>query len=95
MIKIEVAQEKVITKTNKAGHPYYKQPVYAHLVDRDGQPKKYPEEMLLFLTKDERGNPISYPPGFYKLLPSSLRIGRFGDLEIGFINLEPIKKATA
>ena len=92
MIKIEVVKDNTIERTNKQGQPYWKQSVYAHLVDKDGQPKKYPEEMLIFLSKDERGNPVSYPPGIYKLMPQSLRIGRYGDLEVGFITLEPIKK---
>lgn len=92
MIKIEVVKETTIERISKKGTPYYKQPVYAHLVDRDGQLKKYPEEMLIMLQKDDRGNPISYPAGLYKLMPQSLRVGQYSDLEVGFITLEPIKK---
>ncbi len=89
MIKVEITKEEVIEKQGKRG-PYYKQVAYAHTLDREGNPKAYPERCLLILSKDGNGRPRSYQPGMYRLSPQSIQIGQYADLEVGFPSLLPI-----
>jgi hypothetical protein len=86
MIDIEIKSAQYITRQGQKG-PYYQQPGYAFLIDRDGVTEPYPTKIMIFCGKDERDNPISYKPGIYTLSPSSLRVGKYDKLEVGFINL--------
>lgn len=90
MIKIEVKDTNIEERQGKKA-PYWKQTAYAFTLDRDGKPNAYPERISLFVQKDERGFPQPYQPGMYQLMPNSIRVGRFGDLEMGFLNLQPLK----
>ena len=91
MIKIEMTAQ-VITRQKKDGSgSYYKQIGYAHILDRDGNQEKYPVKIEVMLSKQRNGEPQRYQPGDYNLAASSLRVDRYGGLEVGFINLVPIK----
>ena len=95
MIKIEIKDAVAQNFTSKkTGKPYFKQVAWAHVVDRNNKPEPYPTRIMLFLNTNEQGQPIPHDVGEYKLMPSSLSVGQFGDLQIGFVNLEPLKKAS-
>jgi len=86
MIRIE-ATAKVITKagTSKAGKPYSirEQVCYAHLLDDDGKPGKYPQLCHLSLSDDQD----AYAPGDYMLDPRSVIVGDFHALGLKRIAL--------
>lgn len=95
MIKIQVSSIETVQRTSKAGKPYYKQEAWAYLVNRDGVQEPHPSKIQLMVEKNQHGVPQPYQPGDYMLNPSSLRVGRFGDLEIGFVNLSPMRPPVA
>jgi uncharacterized protein YijF (DUF1287 family) len=90
-LQIDIEDKKVFHKTSKQNKPYYIQEAHVHTVDRNGEPRRYPELINIFLQKDERGNPIPHEPGKYELAKTSFQV-RNGYLELGFVNLIPLKK---
>jgi hypothetical protein len=94
MFKIEIKSTELIERTSRKGAPYYKQTGYAFTMDRDGVPNAYPERIMIMVSKNASGLPQPYQPGMYQLHPSSLRVGQYNDLEIGFINLQPISQSA-
>lgn len=89
MIRISVESEDVITRQGKKG-AYYKQVGWAYLTDRDGVNDPHPSKIQFMVSKDQSGNPLPTKKGHYTLHPSSFRVGQYGDLEIGFLNLQPL-----
>jgi len=91
-MKISVESEALTTldKKDKSG-TYQLQTVYAHLVERDGSPKRYPVETEIFPNRNAAGDTIPWKKGNYEIADTSFRLDRFGRLELGFINLVPSK----
>jgi len=90
IIEIEDAALETRTKKDNSG-TYQMQTGYAHTVDRQGNPNRYPEKIVFFPPRDNQGNAIALKVGKYYLGPGSFRIANNGQLEIGFIDLLPIK----
>lgn len=88
MLRIDIESADVIERPKKAGGFYYQQVAYVHIVGRDG-PERYPQKIFLYVPI-EGGNPAPKKPGKYILSPSSLRVSN-SQLELGFVNLEPVK----
>lgn len=93
MLKVEIKSSDTNTrqKKDKSGS-YQTQKGYAFVSDRNGL-KPYPEEVTLFVPK-VNGNPVPYEPGIYELSADSIRVGQYGSIEIGFINLVPYQKKS-
>ena len=88
---IEIETSDLQTRTKSGGDSTYQvQLAYAHTLNRDGSPKRYPEEIALFPPKDSSGNPVPYKPGHYELDPRSYRVQR-GFLDMSFPQLIPVK----
>ena len=87
-LRIDIETDKVIERKKKAGGFYHQQEAYVHIVGRDG-PERYPQKIFLYVP-EVNGKPDPQPPGKYILSPSSLRVSN-SQLELGFINLEPVK----
>jgi len=92
MPKVEIASTETYQRQGQKG-PYWKQAAYLHTLDRDGKPNRYPERCLIMLPKDTQGQPVPYKVGVYSLAPNSIRIGKYSDIEIGFVNLVPVQAA--
>ncbi len=86
-MNITIEENTLINKTSKAGKPYAVQQAYAHTVNSDGSPKRYPTEITLFVKKDQQGNPVPYSKGEYDLADSSFEVDQYGNLSINFVNL--------
>lgn len=91
-MRIKIESDAIEKRMSKKQVPYFKQTAWVPLVDRDGVVDPYPTKITFMVSKDQHGNPMPYPVGEYELHPSSFRVGNFGDLEIGFVNLVPIRK---
>lgn len=86
MIKIEVASAEVFTKSGiaaKSGKPYTirEQEAFAYVVDRNGNPQKYPAKIRINLNDDQ----APYAVGNYQIAPESFYVDRFGGLTLGLI----------
>jgi hypothetical protein len=92
MLRIDIESDKVIERNKKSGGHYYQQEAYVHIVGRDG-PERYPQKIYLYVPV-EGGNPAPKKPGKYSLAPSSLRVSN-GQLELGFVNLQPLQQTKA
>ena len=93
MLQIDIESNEVIERHKRDGSGiYHQQEAYVHTVDRDGRPNRYPEPIYLYVPKDERGNPQPRQPGKYTISPTSLVV-RNRQLELGYLNLEPLKKS--
>ena len=93
MIRIEVVNASVDERSgNKNGKNWVirEQAGYAHLLDDQGKPMKYPVACTLPLEKDAP----PYQPGFYMLDARSIYVGDFRRLELGRVRLIPEKKAA-
>jgi len=88
---ISVESTEIESKTSKADKTYYTQTAYAHTVNRDGTPKRYPEQINLFPKKNPDGQPVPYPKGDYTLGEGSFQVQR-GFLEMNFPELVQAKK---
>lgn len=84
MIRIEVTPEILIKSgiAKVSGKPYeiHEQVGYAHLVDRNGKPRQYPERVLLRVERNERGDFIGLPAGDYQPTSASFYVGDYGQL---------------
>ena len=91
MLRIDIEDAQVIERTKRDNSGVYHQQVgYAYTHDQNG-PNRHPEKIFIFVNKDRStGQPKPLPVGKYVLSPSSLRV-RNGQLEVGFLNLEPVK----
>ena len=92
MIKIDIETSETEIRNKRGGGTYTVQTAYAHTTDRNGNPQRYPERFNIFPPKDDRGNPIPYQPGSYKLASQSIRVSN-GFLELAFPQLVPITSA--
>ena len=95
MIKIEVSSAEVFVKSGiaaKSGKPYNirDQEAYAHTVDRNGAPQKYPQKIKINLRDDQQ----PYAVGVYTICPTSFFVDRFDSLTLGLI-LRPSVAAAA
>ena len=88
---ISIESTELNAKTSKANKPYYTQTAYAQTTNKDGSPKRYPEQFELFTKKDPQGNAVPYPKGNYELSANSFQVER-GFLNMNFPDLQPIKK---
>ncbi|PCI36853.1 MAG: hypothetical protein COB50_04220 [Thiotrichales bacterium] len=88
---ITIEETLLITKQSKAGKPYSIQKAYVHLVNNDGSPKRYPEEISIFPSRDKDGNPIPYQKGEYYLDDTSFVVER-GFLQLNFVNISKKNK---
>ena len=50
-MNITIEENTLINKTSKAGKPYAVQQAYAHTVNSDGSPKRYPTEITTLCKK--------------------------------------------
>lgn len=91
MIKINVESTETRQRMSKLSKPYYKQTAWAYLVDRDGVQEPYPTKIEFMVEISEKGQPLPLPKGFYTINPSSFRVDRFSGLEIGYLNLSPVR----
>ncbi len=92
MIRVEVVSTTVDERSgNKNGKNWTirEQGAYAHLLDDQGKPMKYPVACSVPL--DREAPP--YQPGFYTLDMRSVYVGDFRRLELGRVRLTPERKA--
>ena len=90
-LQIEIETADLETRQKKGGEGSYQvQRAYVHTLNRDGSPKRYPEEIALFPPKDNSNNPIPYKPGKYVLDPRSFRV-QGGFLDMSFPQLVAVK----
>jgi len=91
-MKISIESEDLETrqKRDKSGN-YSIQQGYAHLVEKDGSPMRYPVQCQVFPPRNAEGAPIAYKKGQYIIADTSFRVAQNGFLEIGFMNLIPAK----
>ena len=93
MIRIEVVNTTVDERSgNKNGKNWVirEQAAYAHLLDDQGKPTKYPVACTLPLEREAQ----PYQPGFYTLDARSIYVGDFRRLELGRVRLLPERKAA-
>lgn len=98
MIRVEITSAEVETRTSRKLNPrtnqpyvFHEQEAFAFVTGKDGQPSKYPQRFRL--TLEDHQEP--YKPGLYMLAPSSIYVGRFGNLEIGRVQLVPLQAKAA
>lgn len=101
MIKVTVTSTAVRNMSGNAkatGKPYNLdfQTVWLHTFGKDGQPNPYPEKAEIMLDHDKDGAALFYPVGDYTLHPSSVFVGRRGDVEIAprLVAMKPTPKAA-
>lgn len=87
MIKVSVPAVQIrnmsgIGKTSNKAYNLDFQTVYVHTLDKQGKPAPYPEKVEIILEKNEQGQSISYAAGEYQLHPSSIYVGRDGNLSV-------------
>ncbi len=92
MIKINVESTETRQRMSKANKPYYKQTGWAYLVDRDGVEEPHPTKVEFMVEVSQTGQPLPLPKGRYTINPSSFRVDRFSGLEIGYLNLSPVRE---
>ncbi|MDC0172358.1 G5P family DNA-binding protein [Gammaproteobacteria bacterium] len=90
-ITIDIESTNSQSKTSQAGKVYHLQTGYAHTFGREGEPKRYPEEIQIIIQSD--GNmPIPYQTGTYTLAPEAIKVNQYGSLELGYPRLIAVKK---
>lgn len=90
-IKIDIESPNFLTRNKKDGSGvYYQQEAFAHVVDRNGNPERYPVKIILMIPKDQSGNAMPYQLGEYSIHPTSFRVNQYGQLELGYLSLRPI-----
>lgn len=87
MIKVSVVSNAVRNMNGigrTSGKPYDMnfQTVYLYTVGKDGKTAPFPEKVEIILDKDDKGQPLAYAPGEYQLHPSSIYVGRDGNVEV-------------
>lgn len=90
-IVVDIETKQLQTRKKKNGGTYEVQAAYVHLLDRNGNPERYPREIAVFPQRDASGNSIAYEPGQYVIDPRSFRDNN-GYLELAFLILVPIQK---
>jgi len=90
MITIDIENQDLETRNKRDGGTYQVQKAYAHLLDRNGEPERYPREISIFPPKDGQGMSIPYKPGTYKPSPTCFQV-KNGFLQFGFLSLVPNK----
>lgn len=99
MIKVTVTSTDVRNQRGVAkasGKPYNMnfQTVWAHTLDKSGNPNPFPEKTEVILETAEDGAALFHPPGEYTLHPSSVYVDRNGNIALA-PRLVPIPKARA
>lgn len=104
MIKIEIKSLELrqvpFTYKNgqNAGKPgvMYKQEAWATTFGPDENPQPYPQRISVDIDVERDQKP--WPVGEYALAPSTIYVGKYGDLQLGRVRLIPlvagIKKAA-
>lgn len=100
MIKIEVrsADLRQIPFTYKSGQKagqagtMHKQEAWAFLVDSDGKPQPYPQRINIEI--DVAQKQAAWPVGVYQLAPSTVFVGKYGDLVFGRVHLLPLSQSA-
>lgn len=74
----------------KAGKPglMHKQEAWAHTFDDSGKPHPYPQRISIDI--DVEHQQAAWPVGSYQVSPSSLYVGKYGDLVLGRLVLSPL-----
>ena len=94
-IRIEVADDTSVTtksgtsKKNGSAYTIHEQTAYAHVLDENGKPGKYPVKCKVPLDDPDK----HYRPGFYTVDPRSFYVGDFDSLGVGRLRLVPIAPA--
>lgn len=88
-ILIDIEETTLETRNKRDGGTYSLQTGYAHLVDRQGNPLRYPERFVLFPPRNPDGSTVPYQKGQYVIAPTSYRIDNRGFLELGYLELAP------
>lgn len=78
MILIEVHPDSPIHTIQTKRGAMRKQEAYAHTLNREGKPNKYPTRIEFVL--DDDAQPV--PAGQYTLAPQSIYVDRFGGLSL-------------
>lgn len=89
-ISIDIESTQTQAKESKAGKTYFLQTAYAHCFDRDGNPKRYPQEIQIIIPADG-SMPRPYTVGEYTLAPNAIKVNEYGSLELGYPQLIPSK----
>lgn len=93
MLKVEIKKVNVMERNKKDGSGTYNlQTAYVYTYDRDGNPKEYPEEIEIFVPRNNAGMPEPYEVGEYVIKPESFRVN-YKRVEMGFMVLEKSKAA--
>lgn len=90
MINIDIETQDLETRNKRDGGTYEVQKAFAHLLDRNGQPERYPREIAVFPPKDGQGKSIAYKPGKYVPSPTCFQV-KNGFLQFGFLSLILVK----
>jgi hypothetical protein len=96
MLKVEIKSTEVMNRNfvYKTGEKVGQQGVihtqegWAYTVDQSGKPHPYPQRITLNLDVEDGQQP--YPVGAYQVSLASFYVGKYGDLVMGRIKLEPI-----
>lgn len=98
MIRIEVTNSEVETRTSRKLNPrtnqpyiFHEQQAFAFVHGRDGQPSKYPVRFRISLEDSQE----AYKPGFYTIHPNSIYVDKYGSLAIGRVVLSVLQSAKA
>jgi hypothetical protein len=98
MIKIEISSASVDVKSGvsaRTGKPYSirEQQGFAYIVDRDGNPQRYPEKIRINLRDDQP----PYAVGNYAVDARSFYVDRFDNLALGLVlrSVAPVTAAKA
>jgi len=70
---------------------FHEQKGYAHVMDREGKPLKYPQEVTINHPDDG----VAYPAGLYTVADGSFYIDEYKKLQIGGLKLVPIGTGAA
>lgn len=70
----------------------HKQSAWAYTFDESGAPHPYPQRIEIDV--DVEHGQSAFPVGSYQVLPSSLYVGKYGDLQLGRLRLAPLAQAV-
>jgi len=87
MIKVSIPVVQVrnmsgVGKTSGKAYNLDFQTVYFHTLDKAGKPAPFPEKVEIILEKNDQGQSIQYAVGEYQLHPSSIYVGRDGNVAV-------------
>lgn len=89
-VVIDIESDQLEVRKKKNGGTYTVQTAYVHTTDRNGKPNRYPEQISVFPPMDNAGNHVAFKKGQYHIAPQTFRVNN-GFLELGFLNLNPVR----